>query len=349
VATAEALVAVNRLSTFPSQFVDLCGQGEWFVGTRGGSADHAAIKYGQRGKVVKVSFFEFAVEDIVPFPQDHALLVCDSGVKAQKTTNARDQFNHRVACYRIGTLLIKKFFPQYAPLIQHLRDLSTRTLRLPLSWIYKILLHLPEKITREELRELLPADRLQPLFESHKEPADGIYPIRGVVLYGLAECERSRRFAGAMKEADLGEIGRLMNVSHDGDRVVRLSPDGEMLPYASPTGNSYLLGLIDDLESGDLERVMRAQLQWQPGAYHCSIPEIDRMVDISLGVNGVLGAQLAGAGLGGCMMLLIHEEAVSAVSTALEERYYRPEGKPVSILHCRPISGSSVLFIAATE
>ena len=46
VATAEALVAVNRLNTFPSQFVDLCGQGEWFVGTRGGSADHAAIKYG---------------------------------------------------------------------------------------------------------------------------------------------------------------------------------------------------------------------------------------------------------------------------------------------------------------
>jgi len=344
VAVAEALVAVNRLNTFPSQFVDLCGQGEWFVGTRGGSADHAAIKYGQPGKVVKVTFFEFAVEDIVPFPQDHALLVCDSGVKAQKTTNAKDQFNHRVACYRIGTLLIKKYFPQYEPLIQHLRDVNTRTLRLPLSWIYKILLHLPEKVTRDELRELIPADRLRPLFDSHEEPADGIYPIRGVVLYGLAECERSRRFAKALKDADLGEIGRLMNVSHDGDRVVRLSADGEVLPHASPTGNSYLLGLIDDLESGDLERVMRAQLQWQPGAYHCSIPEIDRMVDISLGVDGVLGAQLAGAGLGGCMMLLVHEEAVPVVSATLEKHYYRREGKPVSILRCRPISGSSVLF-----
>jgi N-acetylgalactosamine kinase len=344
VAAAEALVAVNRLNTFPSQFVDLCGQGEWFVGTRGGSADHAAIKYGQRGKVVKVTFFEFAVADIVPFPQGHALLVCDSGVKAQKTTNAKDQFNHRVACYRIGTLLIKKYFPQYAPLIQHLRDVNTRTLNVPLSWIYKILLHLPEKITRDELRELIPADRLQPLFDSHEEPADGNYPIRGVVLYGLAECERSRRFADALKEANLGEIGRLMNVSHDGDRVVRLSPEGEALAHVSPTGNSYLLDLIDDLESGDLDRVMRAQLQWQPGAYHCSIAEIDRMVDISLGIDGVLGAQLAGAGLGGCMMLLVHEEAVPSVSAALEEQYYRPEGKPVSILHCRPISGSSVLF-----
>jgi galactokinase len=275
-------------------------------------------------------------------------LVCDSGVKAQKTTNAKDQFNHRIACYRIGTLLIKKYFPQYASLIRHLRDVNTRTLNIPLSWIYRILLHLPEKINREELRKLIPAEQLQPLFDSHEEPADRNYPIRGVVLYGLAECERSRRFAAALKGADLGEIGRLMNVSHDGDRVVRLSPEGEVIPHASPTGNSYLLGLIDDLESGDLERVMRAQLQWQPGAYHCSIPEIDRMVDISLGVDGVLGAQLAGAGLGGCMMLLVHEEAVPVVCTALEKQYYRPEGKPVSILQCMPISGSSVLF-ATTE
>jgi hypothetical protein len=44
------------------------------------------------------------------------------------------------------------------------------------------------------------------------------------------------------------------------------------------------------------------------------------------------------------MMLLVHEKAIPAVSSVLGERYYRPEGKPESILHCRPISGSSVLF-----
>ena len=73
------------------------------------------------------------------------------------------------------------------------------------------------------------------------------------------------------------------------------------------------------------------------------------MVDISLGVDGVLGAQLAGAGLGGCMMLLVHEQAVPRVSTMLEQHYYRQEGKPVSILRCRPIGGSSVLFATTTE
>ena len=42
VGAAEAAVAVNRLETLPVQLVDLCGEGEWFVGTRGGAADHAA-------------------------------------------------------------------------------------------------------------------------------------------------------------------------------------------------------------------------------------------------------------------------------------------------------------------
>jgi N-acetylgalactosamine kinase len=351
VATAEAMIAVNQLDTFPSQFVDLCGEGEWFVGTRGGSADHAAIKLGQKGKVVKVTFFDFAVQDIVPFPSDYVLAVCDSGVKAQKTTNARDQFNHRVACYRIGLKLIKALFPQYAPLLGHLRDVNTRTLGVPLGWIYKILLRLPEQATREELREMLspeaPSEEypLEALFATHAAPPDGLYPIRGVVLYGLAECERSRRFADALKANRIGEIGQLMNVSHDGDRVTHLTAEGEQIPYRSPTSNGYLLDLIEDLESGEPERVLRAQLQFQPGSYHCSVPEIDRMVDAALRTEGVIGAQLAGAGLGGCMMVLARSCAVSQLVVSLTEQYYGPQNKPPAILWCKPIAGSSVLLM----
>jgi galactokinase/NDP-sugar pyrophosphorylase family protein len=345
VATAEAMVAVNRLDTFPSQLVNLCGEGEWFVGTRGGSADHAAIKFGQKGKVVKVTFFEFAVEDIVPFPKEYVLVVCDSGVKAQKTTNAKDQFNHRVACYRIGFKLIRKLFPQYAPLLSHLRDVNTRTLGVPLSWIYKILLRLPEQATRDELERILPQSDLKPLFDTHNPPKDGLYPIRGVVLYGLAECERSRLFAEALRANQVAQIGRLMDVSHNGDRVALFAESGEKQVYRAPTSNSYLLDLIDDLESGDPQRVLKAQLQWQPGSYHCSIPEIDLMVDISRSVEGVEGAQLAGAGLGGCMMVLAHRDAVSSLARCLKERYYEPFGKSPAVLLCKPIAGSGVMLM----
>jgi N-acetylgalactosamine kinase len=345
VATAEAMVAINQVDTFPAQFVDLCGEGEWFVGTRGGSADHAAIKLGQKGKVVKVTFFDFAVQDIVPFREDYVLVVCDSGIKAQKTANAKDQFNHRVACYRIGFKLIKKFFPQYAPLLHHLRDVNTRTLGVPLSWIYKILLRLPEQASRDELRAMLPDENLEMFFATHRPSKDGKYPIRGVVLFGLAEFERSRLFAGALKTNRIAEIGRMMIVSHDGDRVARFTADGKQQPYRAPTSNGYLLDLIDDLESGDPERVIRAQLQWQPGSYHCSVPEIDHMVDISLRTEGIAGAQLAGAGLGGCMMVLAHKDVIPRLTEHLTEAYYKPYGKPPSVLSCKPIAGSGVLLM----
>ncbi len=344
VGAAEATVMVNRLDTFPAQFVDLCGEGEWFVGTRGGAADHAAVKFGQKGKVVKVVFFDFSILDIVPFPQNYALVVCDSGLKARKTGKARDLFNHRICCYRIGLLLIKKFFPQFSPALNHLRDVNMKNLKIPLSWIYRILLHLPEKATREELQLMLPDEDLDGFFSQHKPPHDGLYPIRGVVLFGLAEMERAKQFSDAMKTGRIDYLGRLMNVSHDGDRVIAIGRDGTESEYRAPISNDHIFSLIGDLESGDLERVERAQLQWQPGGYCCSLPEIDRMVHIALQTKGVVGAQLAGAGLGGCMMVLAHRDTVSSLIDNLSEKYYDTHDKLPTILVCRPVAGSGVLL-----
>jgi galactokinase len=169
-----------------------------------------------------------------------------------------------------------------------------------------------------------------------------------VVLYGLAECERSRRFSDALKANHINEIGQLMNVSHDGDRVTRSTAGGEPIPYRSLTSNGYLLDLIEDLESGEPERVLQAQLQFQPGSYHCSVPEIDLMVDAALRTEGVIGAQLAGAGLGGCMMVLARSDAVPRLVESLTEQYYGPQDKPPAILLCKPIAGSSVLLMGGT-
>jgi N-acetylgalactosamine kinase len=344
VGAADATVAVNKLDTFPAQLVSLCGEGEWFVGTRGGSADHAAVKLGERGKVVKVTFFDFAVEDIVSFPKGYVMAVCDSGIKARKSSNAKDQFNHRICCYRMGFMLIKKMFPQFAPLLKHLRDVNTRTLGLPVSGIYRILLHLPEYSTLPELQALLPDEDLTALCTNHKAPADGLYPIRGVVLFGLSEFERSRLYADCLKNGDLETIGRLMNISHNGDRVSR-HVDGKEVPYDGLTSNSAILKLMEDLESGDPERVIKAQLQWQPGSYHCSIPAIDKMVDIALETEGIIGAQLAGAGLGGCMMVLTKTEAVADLIVNLTKRYYKPAKIKENVLVCRPISGAGLVSL----
>ena len=67
VATAEAVRLFNRLPVSARRLVSLCGEGEWFVGTRGGAADHAAIKLSHRGCVTRVGFFPFRIEDSARF------------------------------------------------------------------------------------------------------------------------------------------------------------------------------------------------------------------------------------------------------------------------------------------
>ncbi|GAH50036.1 unnamed protein product, partial [marine sediment metagenome] len=43
VSAAEACIRINELEVDPMEFIDICGYGEWYVGTLGGSGDHAAI------------------------------------------------------------------------------------------------------------------------------------------------------------------------------------------------------------------------------------------------------------------------------------------------------------------
>ena len=344
VGTAEAIVSANRLDMEPDKLVTLCGEGEWFVGTRGGAADHAAVKLGACNKVVKVSFFDFAVEKMVDFPEDYALIVADSGIKARKSSNAKDQFNHRVSCYRIGLMLLKKLFPQYADRLHHLRDFTCENLGIPLDWLYMLLTHLPEQSTRQELEAMLPEEDLSYLWENHAEPVDKLYPIRGIVIYGLAECARAGRCVNCLENKQLDELGLMMKISHNGDRVVKFSADArESTGYSSDTSNAALQKLIDDLRSGDAQRIEHAQLWRQPGSYRCSLPDIDLMVDLACGVPGVAGAQLAGAGLGGCMMVLVKADAVEKLTEVLAEKYYDLRGSEPQLLHCRPIAGAGAI------
>ena len=75
--------------------------------------------------------------------------------------------------------------------------------------------------------------------------------------------------------------------------------NGERHKLVDPYTDEFLKRLIDDLASEDPVRVQRAQLDMQPGYYACSTAEIDRMVETVSKVPGVVGAQIAGAGLGG--------------------------------------------------
>jgi N-acetylgalactosamine kinase len=350
VATAESALALHGLELTPQQFVNFCGEGEWFVGTRGGSADHAAMKFGGRGTINHVGFHEFELLEQLAFPPSHALIVCNSLVQAKKASGAKEAFNARVGSYLAGVELIRRRFPRFAPFIRYVRDLNSETLQIPPSQIYELLLTLPAFITAGEVRRQFQADsEVWPALATHfgHVPEDALYPVRGVIMFGIAECARAIRAADCLRQHDLDGLGRLMNISHDGERCFATGPDGSAEPFAVDISDEAIRRLIADLTSQDLGRIERAQLYNQPGAYRCSTVEIDTIVDIARRTPGVAGAQIAGAGLGGCAMILVRAPDVELLHANLIRDYYTARSLPPATIRCSPSAGSCLVSIAS--
>ena len=341
VAMAEASVALNRLALTTRQFVDLCGEGEWFVGSRGGIADQAAIRGGERDKVSKIGFFPFRIEETIALPPELSVIIANSQVTVSKSHEARHTFNHRVACYDLAEMLLRKN-ASFLASMKHLRDLDPRKLGLSRAEIYRLLKQLPQETDRQSLLKQLPdqTDRVEEIFSTHDDV--GKYPLRGVALFGLTECRRSDRFSRLLKDRDFSQIGEMMRVSHDGDRIVRYHR-GRSRPYAAACDDRQLDRLIRDSFAPDSTRREYASLWMQPGSYSCSTPKIDRIVDLAGAQSGVVGAQLSGAGLGGCAMILVRTEAVERILAHLTRTFYAAQGLEVEAYVCRPVAGSGLI------
>jgi len=343
IATALATMKVNNLNIPSEELTELCGKGEWFVGTRGGAGDHAAMLFGKRGFVSHVKFFPFKIESVA-LPKGYKIVVCNSFKEAMKGAKTKSLFNEKVATYEMGTMLIQELFPQFSDRILRLTDLNTKNIGVDDVSIYRILKSLPELISREELLKRLPHQRekLYNIFKTHSNPKEG-YKVRQVCLFGLAENQRARIFADLLTNENMEEIGKMMSVSHDGDRIVRFDQIWNKTKWDNRVTDEYLDRLMEDLQSCDPTRVKRALLCYQPGGYGCSIEELDRLVDITSNVDGVIGAGLTGAGLGGCVVVIIRKENVKELRQAVRENYYIPEKLPFGDEVCVPIGGAGIL------
>ncbi len=325
VGAMEAITAVNGMRLSGSEVVSACGQAEWFVGSRGGAADHAAIRLARAGHAARMGFHPFGLSRYVPIPPEAAVLIAYSGEHAVKSAGARDRFNERVACYRLGILLLQRKYPRLARQLQHVRDLSPSRLAVEPAQVRDMLNELPVRITRQQIRRRLGspfADRLEHIFSAHADP--GEYEIRDVVAFGVGECERSRFAARHLERSDLAAFGELMLLSHDGDRVSGVPASRN----APGRGTAH----------GDASALYRLT-----GGYACSTPSIDHLVDLARGVPGVYGAQLAGAGLGGCVMILATSEAAKRVKATLARRYYEPRGMAPAVWLARSVSGGGII------
>ncbi len=318
VAVSEAVVSLNCMNISRQRFIDLCGEGEWFVGSRGGAGDHAAMKCSRRGSITHLDFKPFRVGDSVPFSDRYAIIVADTCTKAKKSEGSKDVFNSKVAAYEFAFMILKKRFPEYD--MHEFRDIAEVR---PFSSIYRMLKVLPEAATREELVKALPeySARIAQIFASHADP--GYYDLRGVTMFGVAECLRSKKCMDLLAVGNYGTLGEMMKISHDGDRLV----DDHL--------SDKRLEELASLEF-DISRI--------GGGYNCSTERIDALCDMLNATPGVLGSQIVGAGLGGCIVALVEKAAAPSVLAVLDKGYYDKFGFPHSANVFVPSSGSAVIF-----
>jgi hypothetical protein len=187
--------------------------------------------------------------------------------------------------------------------------------------LYDLLDEVPQHRTRDELRREWPDERdlLASYFRTHHEPE--AYPLRAVMAYGLAACSRARLVRKVLAEGDVSAFAEWMNISHDADRVS---------------------GITDEIASRKRADDRSVPLHLQSGDYHCSIPEIDRMIDMARSA-GAVGAQIAAAGLGGSMTALVPVEAQQDVISALADGYQTPTGQPPAHFVAEPCNGSGII------
>jgi N-acetylgalactosamine kinase len=192
VAAAFAAMACSQIEHSPEVLVRLLGESEWYVGLRGGIGDHAVILLAKAGNLCNIQLLPTYVEH-APFPDDCRVVVCHSGVAAEKSAGAKNTYNERVAGYGIGLAWLRRKFPAQMQDVDRFRDLHPAKMGVSLWELYRMLASLPVRATRSELASALPedADGLAELYATHEPYPEG-YRLRGVCLYGAAECERSR-------------------------------------------------------------------------------------------------------------------------------------------------------------
>jgi galactokinase len=74
--------------------------------------------------------------------------------------------------------------------------------------------------------------------------------------------------------------------------------------------------------------------------YDISCPELEALIEAARAVEGTAGARLTGAGWGGCIVALVHQEAVSDFEAQVSHRYREAIGRKPRIFACRAGGGA---------
>ncbi len=149
---------------------------------------------------------------------------------------------------------------------------------------------------------------------------------------------------------DLGPIKALRDVTPD-----ELSQERHKLPdliYRRcrhiVTENARVLEAERALEAGDFlacGRAMNASHVSMRDDFEITCPEIDALVGLAQGVDGVYGSRMTGGGFGGCTVSLVEADAVDRASRMMIDGYRVATGLEAEIFACAPSGGAGLIAV----
>jgi galactokinase len=110
--------------------------------------------------------------------------------------------------------------------------------------------------------------------------------------------------------------------------------------------NQRVLDVVDALAAGDMAAVGAAFAASHASLrdlYEVSSPELDALVEIATGVDGVLAARMTGAGFGGCTVNLIRPESASDLERAIGQAYPPRTGRHATLMPVIAAQGARFL------
>ncbi len=217
VASALALLAVNRRELPPRPLADLLAAAERYVGTQSGGMDQAVCLLASAGHALRIDFDPLRTRPIA-LDDGYAFVVCHSLEEAQKSGAARKAYNHRVAECRLACRVLECGLGASLPRpLSHCGELRVLFPDRPLSDFVPIL----ESILPPRPLRLAEVAGIIGTSEEALIAAIGAPPARAATYSPLrrarhvfSEAERVDRAESALESGDWIGFSALMDASH---------------------------------------------------------------------------------------------------------------------------------------
>jgi galactokinase len=171
----------------------------------------------------------------------------------------------------------------------------------------------------------------------HEHASGGYNTRRRECEEGLRALQRVLPEIRALRDVTVNELekyrDRLSPVIYK--RVRHVVTENERVKMAASALQAAEMARLGELMA-DSHRSLRDD-------YEVSTPELDLMVELAVGQNGVYGSRMTGGGFGGCTINLVDSAHAREVQQRLEQIYEAKTGLKPTILICEASDGAGAV------